>query len=216
MGESQPDLEMFYQRYLYGLLDGDRAGCQRIVQELLDRDISLKDLYYHILQRALYDVGDLWEQNKISVAREHMATAMTEHLLTMVYPRIFSIPRCGRRAVVSCIANEFHQLGAKMVADILELHGWDAFFLGSNTPVSDLVSMVREKRPDLVCLSLSIQFNLPALLTTLDHLGKAFPDLPVIVGGQAFRWGGSERIADYPAARYASSIYVLEEMVMAW
>ncbi len=79
------------------------------------------------MRRALYDVGELWEQGKISVAGEHLATAISEGLLHLSYPRLFAAPRSGRLAVVAASVGERHQFGARMVADMFELHGWRTF-----------------------------------------------------------------------------------------
>lgn len=202
-----------YDRYLELLLAGDRHGCSRIVSRFLAEEIPVRTLYVDLLQRSMYEVGELWEHNRISVAREHLATAVTEFLLNQVYPRIFSAEHCGRSAVVACVADEYHQLGAKMVADIMELNGWDGYFLGANTPVTDLLSLLDEKQPDLLALSLSIYTNLPALLDSVAVVRQTFPLLPVIVGGQAFRWGGHDALTRFPDVACLESIHQMEEML---
>jgi methanogenic corrinoid protein MtbC1 len=202
-----------YEPYLASLLEGNRQACQKIVSQLLASGIEIRQLYVGLFQHALYQVGELWEQNQISVAKEHLATATTESLLPLVYPVIFRTPRCGRRAVVSCVANEYHQLGGKMVADILELHGWDSYFLGANTPVDALLTMIEEKHPELLCLSLSVYFNLPSLLNAIHHVRDTFPDLRVLVGGQAFRWDGIAQVEGLNTVQIISSLDALEQAI---
>ena len=99
---------------------------------------SVYPFYNNLFQKSLYRVGELWESNRISVAKEHLATAITEGLLNLVYPKLFEPEqyRKGRTILISCTANEFHQIGGKMVADVCELNGWDSHFLGANTPVN--------------------------------------------------------------------------------
>jgi len=82
--------ELVYEEYLAALLAGDRARCTALVEELLAAGVGLKDLYVHLFQRALYRVGELWERQRVSVAVEHLATAITERLLTLVQARLFS------------------------------------------------------------------------------------------------------------------------------
>ena len=202
-----------YGSYLELLLAGDRNECSRIVTRLLDNGIPIRTLYVELLQRSMYEVGELWEHNRISVAREHVATSVTEFLLTLVYPRIFAAEHCDRSAIVACIANEYHQLGAKMVADILELNGWDGYFLGANAPVTELLSLIEVKQPHLLALSLSVYSNLPALLDSVAVVRQSFPKLPVIVGGQAFRWGGSDSLARFPGVTCLESIGQMEELI---
>lgn len=104
------------------------------MQSLKSAGESIENIYFHLFQRALYDVGKLWEQNKITVATEHLATAITEYLMVLCQQELFLTPRIDKRAIIACTANEYHQIGARMVADTFEMHGWDTWFLGSNTP----------------------------------------------------------------------------------
>jgi len=209
-------LEIIFNEYLEALIRGDRHRCRALVEEMLQDNIDIKDLYVGIFQRSLYRVGELWECNQLTVAREHMATAITESLLPLAYQTIFSAPHCGRKAIVACAANEHHQLGGKMVADILELNAWDGYFLGAGTPANDLLSFVDEKKPDMLCLSLSIYAGMPGLIKLLERVRGEFAELPVLVGGQAFRWGGVDLVTAYSGVRHVSSIFELEQLLKEW
>ena len=142
-----------------------------------------------------------------------MATAIVEGLFVLVYPMIFGAEHTGKKAVISCLANEFHQVGGKMIADIFELNGWDGYFLGANMPAEELIKFIDEKKPDLLGLSLSIYFNINTLLETIDTVRIHYSDLDIIVGGQAFRWGGRDVIAGLKGVTYLESIDSLEKMI---
>ena len=183
------------------------------MQGLLGKDVRPETIYTGLFQRSLYEVGELWETNRISVATEHMATSITDLLLALVYPAALAGRRpLGRRAVVSCSVNEYHQLGARIVADTMDMHGWDVSFLGANTPARDLLDMIEERRPDLLGLSLSIYFNMAGLIRVVEAARNAFPHLDIIVGGQAFRWGGREMLAGFKGLECIPN---LEELVKA-
>lgn len=205
-----------YNTYLQALLRGDRPECTRIVRDLLGGDVAIYDLYLDLFQASLYEVGRLWETNRVSVAVEHMATSITESLLSLVYPSIFSVPHSGKKAVVSCLVNEYHQIGGKMVADIFELNGWDGYFLGANTPVRDLLGMLREKKPQILALSLSVYFNMDFMHHVLQEVEREIPGQRIIVGGQAFRWGGTGIRDKYANVRYIPSIKELERMLKSY
>jgi len=207
--------ESLYRRYMDGLMAGERTACADIVRDLLARDIGLYDLYIHLFQRSLYEIGELWEANRISGAVEHLATTITEGLLTLVYPRIFAAEHIGRKAVVSCVANEYHQIGGKMAADVCELNGWDGYFLGANTPTEDLVRFIDQKRPDLLGLSLALDLDFDNLRRVVERVRGAFRNLPIVVGGQAFRRGGSEVIAAYPGVSYIPTLTEFEAILKA-
>lgn len=208
-----------YGTYLTRLLKGDRQGCARTVQQLLNQGVSIKELYAGLFQKSLYEVGRMWELNQISVAREHLVTAITEGLLNLVYPRLFenmaSDVQENKKVIISCAANEFHQVGGKMVADIFELNGWDSLFLGANTPVDQMLAYIQEESPDLLGLSVSVYFNMPALKTGIEAVRADFKDLDILVGGQAFNWGGTDMIRQYRATQYVSSLDELQSLIAA-
>ncbi len=175
-----------YRRYLDGLLTNNRQQCRVCFEQWLEATTELRTLYDDLVRRSLYEVGDLWERGRISVATEHLATAISEGLLNLTYPRLFARPRLGKSAVVTCVANEYHQIGGKMVADVLELCGWDTYFLGANVPDEGLMTMLQDKKPHLLCLSLSLSTNIGHLDQTIRHVRGQWAKLPIFVGGKAF------------------------------
>jgi methanogenic corrinoid protein MtbC1 len=205
--------ESAYHDYLQSLLAGRRADCNDLVRRLLDSGTGVREMYRDLFQRSMYRVGELWEHNRITVATEHLATSITEGLLNLVYPMVFATERVGKTAIVSCAANEFHQVGGKMVADILELNGWDAHFLGANMPAEDMSACIQDTRPDLVALSLSVFSNMNNLIHAIEVVRTDFSGLPILVGGQAFRWGGVDTVKRYAGVEYLGSLDDLEGLV---
>ena len=199
-----------YQTYLASLLAGDKEACLNIVTTLLEEKIEIRKLYADLFQKSMYRVGELWEKNEISVAREHLATTITENMLSISYPHLFTGIQSEKKVIISCTTNEYHQLGGKMVADIFELRGWDAHFLGANTPVNDLLKFIDEIHPDLIGLSVAVYFNVPALKVTLEAIQAHFKSLDILVGGHAFVWGGTGVLKKYPGTNYFESLVELE------
>lgn len=208
--------EACYRAYLDALLAGDRRRCAEIVKDLLSQDTSLKSVYLDLMQRAMYEIGTLWERNIVSVATEHLASATTEALLATVYPKLFSQAHKDRRAIIACVPHEYHQIGAMMVADLFELHHWHGFSLGANTPTADLVRIIRERDPDLVGISMSLLFNRPQLEAMLEAVSSEFPTLDLMLGGRAFHRDGAGRqarealVQRFPRLRYYDSLDQLE------
>ncbi|KYC52519.1 MAG: B12 binding domain protein [Candidatus Methanofastidiosum methylothiophilum] len=202
-----------YDEYLENLISGNRPRCREIVENLMAEEVDIKDLYINLFQTSMYQVGEMWESNQISVATEHLATSITESLMALIYPNIFSKEHIGKKAIISCIANEYHQIGARMVADIFEINGWDGYFLGANTPIKDLINYIDSKNPDIVCFSLSVYFNISELMLTLETVKSRWPKLTVLLGGQAFRWGGKELAEKYPKVFYIDSLNKLENFI---
>jgi len=179
-------IDMLARDYLAALLKADRKKAGNLVAEGMEQGISIKDIYLKVFQRTQQEIGRLWQLNKITVAQEHFCTAATQMIMSQLYPFIFTGEIKDKHIVVACIGGELHELGARMVADIFELEGWDSYFVGANTPQEALIETVHERRADMIALSVTMTYHLPALETTIGALKSRFPRLPVLVGGYPF------------------------------
>ncbi len=204
------------EEYLAHLIGGDRRACRDDVQRLLDGGATLRELYEQLFQACLYRVGDRWHSGELSVAVEHLATLITEDMLRLVFPRVLEREPNGRRAIVSCAAEEYHQVGGRIVADTLEAAGWAVHFLGANTPADALASMLAAQPPDLVAISVTIVDNLPAALRAVRQARAALPKLRIIVGGQALSDGRAADFLAVPGVQRVSSLAELDALVARW
>ena len=183
--------ESLYRNYQDRLLNTNgRADCKVIVKKLLTDGILIKDLYVNLFQRSLYEVGVLWEANKISVATEHFCTAVTESMISLSYPYVFAGKYQGKKAIITCTPGEHHHIGARMVADYFELNGWDGLYLGTEAPDEEIINFITDNYPDLLAVSMSVSYSLKTLQTLIGKVRQRFPDLPIVLGGQGFSWGG--------------------------
>lgn len=175
------------QRYVEALLAPDWAEALRLVRvEAIASGVSIERLYLDVIAAAQHEIGRLWQQNRITVAQEHIATGIAHLSLAQLYP---SLPRAtpnGKLLLVACVPGETHELGVRMVADFCEMAGFDVRFLGGDVPAESIVRMILETQPDVVALGVTVPFNVPSLRETLDTIRSAVGDaLPIVAGGQA-------------------------------
>ncbi|PDW04045.1 cobalamin B12-binding domain-containing protein [Candidatus Viridilinea mediisalina] len=182
------------QNYLEALVSGSGRAADTVVETALDADLKAQQIYLDIFQPSAYDIGRLWQANRVSVAQEHVATAIIERQMGELYayfkPRRSFKPRSSAKPptiVLGCVPDEWHRVGVRMVSDFFEAAGWQVHYLGANVPVPALVGMVRETSADMVGLSAEMLFNLPRvseLVRSLDEVGLG--GIPVIAGGMPF------------------------------
>jgi len=178
--------------YLHAILSGNRRTATTVVEEALARDTDILDIYLHVIQRAQQRLGELWAANRISVAQEHMASAVTQSVLSHLYPRLPEAETSRGVAVVTGVQGELHQIGANMVADVLEADGWDVRFLGTQMPHRGILERVRAEEAVLVGISATMLFNLPSVADLIADLRALELERPlrILVGGSAFRHTG--------------------------
>ena len=157
------------------------------MEEGIAAGVSVPEIVLQVLQPAQYEIGRLWEENRISVAQEHLGTAITQLVLAHLYPHLPRDPRRNRTALVATVEGELHDMGARVTADFLEMAGYDVRYLGASVPVDHLVAMIEETKPDLLALSTTIPTHLPMLQRTVLRLCEATGgELPILLGGRAF------------------------------
>jgi methanogenic corrinoid protein MtbC1 len=75
-----------------------------------------------------------------------------------------------------------------MVADFLEMAGFEVTFLGANVPTASLEQLVRERPPRLLALSASTTASLSTLRRVVAAVRRAAGNrVPLAVGGWALR-----------------------------
>jgi len=175
--------------FLEAILDGDRASAVRVALRALEAGADIGDVYVDVLQESLYEVGRLWEANKISVAREHLATSISQFVVGQLYERLPRSTAVRGRLLLTGIEGEMHQVGGNMVADILEADGWTVRFLGSNVPGPDILDAVEDHKPDVLGISCTMLQNIPHVASLVGSVRERYGDRAplVVLGGCAFR-----------------------------
>ena len=179
----------WWRVYLDALRAGDRRHALAVVEEARAAGLGLPALYLDVFQPALREIGWLWQQNEISVAEEHLATAVTQIAMGRLYTDFcMATSRNGRTLLAACAETEKHEVGLRMICDLLELEGWDATYLGAAVPHDSIVAMVLRDRPDVLALSVSLAPHLPQLRSLIEAVrtatGEAVPY--ILVGGRPF------------------------------
>jgi methanogenic corrinoid protein MtbC1 len=176
-------------RYLDALVTGDRARALRVLDEYgLDKGAPAEQLVLDVVMRAQADIGTLWQENRIGIADEHVATAISQLALAHLYRHATRRPRVGCRALVACVEGEQHDMGARACADLLDVHGVDVTFAGASVPAHSLVGLCQRLRPDVVALSVTMPFHIASLRSTVVHLrDRIGPSLRIAAGGYALQ-----------------------------
>ena len=179
-------------RYADVLLGPSPREARRAAFGLLEDGLQPRALYLDVLGPALGEVGSRWQRGLITVAQEHLATAIVTSVMATVAPRLTvasqltDSPATGRRAVLACTESELHDVGLRMVGDFLEADGWEVLFLGALTPSDALQRLVAETAPDVVGLSTALTTHLASASDAIAAIRQLETPPFVMVGGQAY------------------------------
>lgn len=162
-------------------------GNERLAWTFLDRNRfrSRKEVFEEIITPSMRRVGELWENNEITVADEHIATGICDFLISRLYPAAKQAAETpGRKAMFLCVEGEAHYLGLKMAHLLFGEGGWDTLYFGPNLPLEYAMKKAAEWEPDVIGLSVSIVYNLPKVKSYINELGN-LPNRPrILLGGR--------------------------------
>ena len=171
------------------LFEGSWQKAAHILTSSFEQDVDPGRRYQERVEAVMYRTGALWEEGKISVAQEHLATSTMDRVMAFAYEKqLISEPTKGR-ALVACTEDELHELGGRIVADLLETDGWDCTFLGADVPAAELVHLATQLSPHIICLSAALPYHLSNVLKTIKMMRKQeeLADTRIMVGGLAFQ-----------------------------
>ncbi len=173
--------------FVSALLAGQHGKALSIVNQCMDSGRNLVDVEQHVVRPSLYHIGEKWQANQCTVAREHLATAIAQSVMTMGLLRSPPPEPIDKRVLLACVSGNEHSLGLRMVADAFQLAGWDVQYLAANVPTSAVVGQVADWKPDLVGLSVSFAQQLRVVKQVIQQLGERFGTgrPAVIIGGLA-------------------------------
>jgi len=205
-------------RYLDLLLDARRTeATEELLGEIDAGRLTVHQLYLDVFAPVLHEVGRRAEARELSIAHEHYISAVTQSLMSRLYPQILATPRRDRVVVAACAGDELHEIGLRMVVDLLEMDGWISYYLGANVPVQVAVEAARERRADLLALSATMTEHRHDARAIIRGLRKT-PGLEhtlVLVGGAAFNDSESWREvgADGHASDALAAMHLANELV---
>jgi MerR family transcriptional regulator, light-induced transcriptional regulator len=186
-----------YDEFITYLEGQEKERCVLWVMSHLEKKIlDIVQLYNEIITPAQYAVICRSEQKEICVWEEHVRTAIIRTIIECCYPyvirernEIYASTYQGK-IVILCPPGEFHEIGARMAADFFSLCGFQVLFVGANTPLDDILNVIKYSQPKYVGISVTNQYNLIEAregIVKILELKKEVPFFKLILGGQACR-----------------------------
>ena len=149
------------------LEDFDEPAAQAVWDRLLS-DLTLVTALRDTVLPYLYDLGERWKRQEITIAQEHYAS-------NVIRGRLASLARGwgtghGPRVMVACPPGELHDLPLMIFGIILNRGGWRVDYLGADTPIEEVVTAAHRIHPDLIVLAAVSEDRFAGLVPELTHL----------------------------------------------
>jgi len=135
-----------------------------------------------LLQWAVREMGDLWQQGTATVQQEHYASELAIRRLESLLSATPPATRQGR-ILPACPPRESHTFSLLLLTLLLRRRGWPVVFLGADVPADRLGAAVAAIRPDLIILSAQ---RLPSAAALLALVQALHGSTPIGYGGGVF------------------------------
>ncbi|RYD72971.1 MAG: cobalamin-binding protein, partial [Sphingobacteriales bacterium] len=175
--------------YLQYLLKGQRQQASQLILKSVESGIPIKEIYENVFEKSQYEIGRLWQANKINVAQEHYCSAATQLIMSQLYSHFNAGEQRNHKIVSACVEGDYHEIGIRMVSDYFEMEGWDTYHMGANVPMPALLKVLEENHPDIVLLSATMTYHVKKLAEVIEKIraNESLSTTKIMVGGYPFK-----------------------------
>jgi methanogenic corrinoid protein MtbC1 len=180
-------LDPAQKEFLDALVEGNLRKIIRISEGYL-KNHNMQAYYSKLITPSMYTLGAMWEDGEITAAHEHLASSIISRIMAS-YNINLELPEITKGSIViSAIANEYHEIGAWMTANAFELDGWNVYYLGANTPVNDIIEIIKDISPDILGISITMANNIENIISLFKRIrsNPEFNSMKLFAGGQIF------------------------------
>jgi len=176
------------KKYINYLLKLKKEKAYQVIFDAIDSGISTKDLYINVFQKTQYELGRLYQLNKITKEEEYYVTTSTQNLISIISKNDILEKKKNITIITTGISEDLHELGIKMVSDFFNLEGWKTFYLGINIPNKDIIEAVINKKANILAVSVTLPYHIENLIVLIKEIksNEKLNHLKIIVGGYPF------------------------------
>ena len=186
-GEYKKLIPVFLEQALNA--DGDRL--KTTLTGLYMKQYFLHEIYDTLVLPVMVLIGDMWANNDISVAEEHLATNTIRNAVNTLGEALERKDYKDNSYLLSlALSGDEHDLPLIMTKQILEVNGIPVINCGSNTPAKSIKKLLEKFQPDKIIVSLTYIENKQLAKQELNHLFEIVSDhqVTIYVGGSNFTY----------------------------
>ncbi len=207
---------LLFEQYLN--LENKEKAVSYCIELLKEKKTDVVSLYETILTPGLNQQVCGEADQQICIWKEHIKTAIVRTIVECSYPYVMEERKIKNTinkitAVIVCPSEEYHDLGARMVADFFTICGCNTIFVGSNTPFNNFFNALNRLRPEIVAISVSDYYNLVATKKMIEKIRSVMGySVTIVAGGNAFENDRNKAVslgADY----FTQSFQDIEDIV---
>jgi corrinoid protein of di/trimethylamine methyltransferase len=168
------------------ILEGNAKRAHAATEAALAAGVPPMDLIAGSMVPAMDEVGRLFEAEEYFVPELLLAGRAMKSALELLRPLMTaSGEKLATRIVIGTVKGDLHDIGKNIVGSMLEGSGFEVIDLGTDVSPEKFVAAVKEREPQVVCMSALLTVTMPAMKTTIEALTNAGvrTNVKVLIGG---------------------------------
>ena len=146
---------------------------------------NISDFFDKILRPVMSKIGEDWENGKLAIATEHVASNVAQTLVKIIMDQISGSG--NKKKVMLCVpVGEEHHIGCDVLETYLTIKGFKVFNMGTSIPTESIIEFIDMKKPDVVLISITIQDNVLAGQRLAKKIREK-TEIPILIGGHAMQ-----------------------------
>jgi DNA-binding transcriptional MerR regulator len=141
-------LAVLHRQLLDALVEHDIDEANQVMGEAQVL-YPLEQIILEIIGPTLHAIGEAWEQGKVDVATEHLATNHLRHYLHL-WMRIGPPTYAIHPVLLACAPGELHEGSLLMLGVLLRRLRWPVLYLGQTMPLPSLSMFIEDLAPSIV------------------------------------------------------------------
>ena len=166
-------------------IDSNRVS--ELLKKAVQENISPKEIIEKAIRQGADEIGRKYEACEYFLPELVMSGEMMKEAIELLKPRMKAegISTSGN-ILFGTVRGDLHDVGKNIVISMLSVAGFDITDLGVDVPAERFLSEVKEKKPDILCLSSLLTHTMTELGTVIEQLKRngLRDKVKVMVGGR--------------------------------
>lgn len=185
--QEQDNTQQLVTQITNALRDYRIERCEELLKRAL---IACEPLDYvkSILLPALSAVGDLWHQEQINIAQEHMFSCCVKRIVLSMVNNLQQQAPQRQAMLFATPSDEPHEFGILMACLLAAHLGFRCYYLGPDLPAPDMLAAIQHLKPVITVIGVLKSPPEPTTIDAIQQIGAGVSGMTSIwlggVGGR--------------------------------
>ena len=177
----------YLRDYLFQLsLQQSVDSIHDVINSLLIKGEPQYRIYDELILNVLNRIGDLWSNNKLSIADEHTMTETIRNVMYRIHSEISkNNVKISKKVICMTLTNDEHEIPLVMIQSILDEINIPSTNLGPNIPVPEIESKIQVVNPTHLIISSNYVLDTDTFNSEISRLIQFChkKDIEILIGG---------------------------------